>query len=200
MFFSPLRAPFFAHSSASQLHSTSPTCGPFHLTVSLFPCPSPFTPFPLRASLSACLRVPVCDTTSSILRCVPAFLPHCPSVHHIALSRSHSLSSTSAYERANTHAGAQTNNRGSGRAMLRRSRVMCGGFSQEAFHRMTKYITSRNPNEKYLRTGHIVLETLKRYHAYILAVALISAFTVYDHRQHPERMPGAAHDGRSLVL
>ncbi|KPA75392.1 hypothetical protein ABB37_08667 [Leptomonas pyrrhocoris] len=84
--------------------------------------------------------------------------------------------------------------------MLRCSRVMRGGFSQEAFHRMTKYITSRNPNEKYLRTGHIVLETLKRYHAYVLAVCLISAFTVYDHRTHPEKMPGATHDGRSLVL
>ncbi|CAG9573103.1 conserved hypothetical protein [Leishmania major strain Friedlin] len=84
--------------------------------------------------------------------------------------------------------------------MLRRSLVMRGGFSQEAFHRMTKYITSRNPNEKYLRTGHIVLETLKRYHSYILVVALISAFTVYDHHQNPEKMPGAVHDGRSLVL
>ncbi|CAJ1023370.1 hypothetical protein, conserved [Leishmania lindenbergi] len=84
--------------------------------------------------------------------------------------------------------------------MLRRSLVMRGGFSQEAFHRMTKYITTRNPNEKYLRTGHIVLETLKRYHAYILAVVLISTFTVYDHRRHPEKMPGATHDGRSLVL
>ncbi|KAG5506399.1 hypothetical protein JKF63_05902 [Porcisia hertigi] len=84
--------------------------------------------------------------------------------------------------------------------MLRRSYTLRGGFSQEAFHRMTKYITSRNPNEKYLRTGHIVLETLKRYHSYILVVALISIFTVYDHRTHPERMPGATHDGRSLVL
>lgn len=65
---------------------------------------------------------------------------------------------------------------------------------------MTKYITSRNPNEKHLRTGHIVLETLKRYHAYVFVIFLISGVTVYDHQRNPERMPGAVHDGRSLVL
>ncbi|EPY32138.1 hypothetical protein STCU_02957 [Strigomonas culicis] len=84
--------------------------------------------------------------------------------------------------------------------MLRCTSVARGGFSQEAFHRMTKYITSRNPNERYLRTGHIVLETLKRYHAYILAVVLIGGVTIYDHKQNPESIPGVVHDGRSLVL
>ncbi|EPY40010.1 hypothetical protein AGDE_03678 [Angomonas deanei] len=85
--------------------------------------------------------------------------------------------------------------------MLRAS-LICrsGGFSQEAFHRMTKYITSRNPNEKHLRTGHIVLETLKRYHAYVIAAVLIGGATIYDQSQDPSKLPGVIHDGRSLVL
>lgn len=85
--------------------------------------------------------------------------------------------------------------------MLAVSRINRGsGFSAEAFHRMTKYITSRNPNEKYLRTGHIILETLKRYHAYILAVVLVSTVTAYDQMSDPAKRPGVVHDGRSLVL
>lgn len=65
---------------------------------------------------------------------------------------------------------------------------------------MTKYITSRNPNEKFLRTGHIMIETMKRYHAYILAVFFIGSLTIYDQVNNPQNMPGAIHDGRSLVL
>lgn len=84
--------------------------------------------------------------------------------------------------------------------MIRATRLVHGNFSQETFHRMTKYITSRNPNEKYLRTGHIVLETLKRYHAYVLAIFVISVSVVYDQYNHPEKVPGVVHDGRSLVL
>ncbi|KAH9601168.1 Leucine-rich repeat [Trypanosoma melophagium] len=71
-------------------------------------------------------------------------------------------------------------------------------FSQEAFHRMSKYIKSRNPNEKYLRTGHIVLETMKRYHAYVLALVFILGVTCRDQLQHPEKVRTPVHDGRSL--
>ncbi|KEG15410.1 hypothetical protein DQ04_00081090 [Trypanosoma grayi] len=83
--------------------------------------------------------------------------------------------------------------------MFRASRVT-RSFSQEAFHRMSKYIKSRNPNEKYLRTGHIVLETLKRYHAYVLALAFILSVTCYEQLKHPEKVRTPVHDGRSLVL
>ncbi|EAN96962.1 hypothetical protein C3747_87g29c [Trypanosoma cruzi] len=81
-----------------------------------------------------------------------------------------------------------------------RASILTRSFSQEAFHRMSKYIKSRNPNEKYLRTGHIVLETLKRYHAYVLALGIILTVTCYDQLKHPEKIRTPVHDGRSLVL
>ncbi|RHW74420.1 uncharacterized protein TEOVI_000316500 [Trypanosoma equiperdum] len=81
-----------------------------------------------------------------------------------------------------------------------RSSMVVRSFTQESFYRMSKYIKSRNPNERYLRTGHIVLETLKRYHSYVLALVFTLGVTCYDQIKHPEKIRVPVHDGRSLVL
>lgn len=82
--------------------------------------------------------------------------------------------------------------------MLRFTSKRCS-FSHDAFSRMMKHVKKRDPNERYLRTGHILVEVVKRMHAYFLAMVFVVMGTAYKQFQDYTIVKVPVHDGRSLV-
>mmetsp|Transcript_7033 Transcript_7033/g.7942 ORF Transcript_7033/g.7942 Transcript_7033/m.7942 type:complete len:82 (+) Transcript_7033:87-332(+) len=70
-------------------------------------------------------------------------------------------------------------------------------FGHEAFSRMVQHIKKRDPNERHLRAGHIFLEVMKRFHAYVVALIFVVSATSYNQLYGSVRTP--VQDGRSLV-
>lgn len=65
---------------------------------------------------------------------------------------------------------------------------------------MIAHIKKRDPNEKFLRTGHILVEVVKRMHAYFIAMAFVVGGISYRQFQDYLVVKAPVHDGRSLVI
>jgi hypothetical protein len=84
--------------------------------------------------------------------------------------------------------------------MLRVTTKRFAPINNETFYRMMEHIKKRDPNDRYLRTGQILFEVVKRMHAYFIAMAFVVGGVSYRQFQDYTIVKAPVHDGRSLVI
>ena len=69
----------------------------------------------------------------------------------------------------------------------------------EQMYKWSQQVKRRDPNEKVLSQGFLLLENIKRYHGYLLAGFVVAMLAAHNQLMDPKDPRLCVQDGRALV-